>query len=82
MGTPGNPEVSPVITTAKLRSRTAKDLATMAKRKGVQGWHSMRKEELVKALMRRARADAAKAARKGHSNGHKSPHKEIGRAHV
>ena len=75
MGTPGNPEVSPVITTAKLRSRTAKDLATMAKRKGVQGWHSMRKEELVKALMRRARADAAKAARKSHSNGHKSPAK-------
>lgn len=64
-----------MITTAKLRSRTAKDLAAMAKRKGVKGWHAMRKEELIKALMRHARSDAAKAARKTGANGRKSPAK-------
>ena len=61
-----------MITMAKLRSRTVKDLAAMAKRKGVPGWHSMRKEELIKALVKRAKAEAAKAARKCHSNGHKT----------
>lgn len=35
-----------------LRSRTAKDLAQMARSEGVPGWHSMRKEELVSALVR------------------------------
>jgi len=48
-----------VITAAKLRTRTVKDLAAMAKRKGVPGWHSMRKEQLVRALVRRARNAAA-----------------------
>ena len=53
-----------MITAAKLRTRTIKDLAETAKRKKVPGWHSMRKEELVKALVNRARAQAAKAARR------------------
>ena len=67
----GNPEVSPVITAAKLKTRTVKDLAAMAKRKRVPGWHSMRKGELVKALVKRARAEAARAARKKSSAGSK-----------
>ena len=58
-------------TTAKLRSRTVKDLAAMAKRKGVAGWHAMRKEELIRALLRKARSASAKAARKTHTNGSK-----------
>lgn len=33
-----------------LKSYTAKDLAQMAKREGVAGWHSMRKEQLIQAL--------------------------------
>ena len=33
-----------------LESYTAKDLAQMAKRMGVAGWHSMRKQELIDAL--------------------------------
>lgn len=37
-----------------LRSHTAKQLAAMAKQKGVSGWHSMRKEELVTALVKLA----------------------------
>ena len=52
-----------MITAAKLRDRTVKDLAVMAKRKGIPGWHSMRKEQLVRALLRRAKADAAKRNR-------------------
>jgi hypothetical protein len=33
-----------------LKLRTAKDLASLAKKKNIPGWHSMRKEELIKAL--------------------------------
>ena len=50
-----------MITPAKLKSHTVKALAAMAKHKGVPGWHSMRKEELIKALVKRAKAEAAKA---------------------
>ncbi|QDS99694.1 DUF4912 domain-containing protein [Adhaeretor mobilis] len=39
------------MTASSLRSYTAKDLAQMAREKGVSGWHSMRKEQLVKALI-------------------------------
>ena len=38
------------MTTATLRTYTAKDLAQMARQKGVSGWHSMRKDELIAAL--------------------------------
>jgi hypothetical protein len=61
----GNPEVHPVITAEKLKRRTAKDLASMAKRKKIPGWHSMRKQELVRALVKQARSAAAKKARSG-----------------
>lgn len=55
-----------MITEDKLRSESAKDLAQMAKSKGVQGWHAMRKEELIKALLRLAKkkATAKKSAAK------------------
>lgn len=39
------------MTAAALRSRTAKDLAQLARQHGVAGWHSMKKEELVEALI-------------------------------
>ncbi len=47
-------------TAAKLKTRTVKDLAAMAKRKKVPGWHSMRKSELIKALVKHSRSQAAK----------------------
>ena len=56
----GNPEVNSVTTAAKLKTRTVKDLAAMAKRKKVPGWHSMRKSELIKALVKHSRSQAAK----------------------
>jgi len=39
------------MTASTLRSHTARDLAQMARQNGVAGWHSMRKEELVRALV-------------------------------
>lgn len=47
------------MTAATLRSHTAKDLAQMARREGVSGWHSMRKEELIRALLQLARRRVA-----------------------
>lgn len=51
-----------MVTTAVLRERTVKDLARMAKESGVPGWHSMRKEQLIKALLSRT-ANGSKSAR-------------------
>jgi hypothetical protein len=39
------------MTAATLKSYTHKDLAEMARQGGVRGWHSMRKDQLVKALL-------------------------------
>jgi hypothetical protein len=47
-----------LINAAALNSRSCKDLAEMAKKRGVRGWHSMRKDQLVKALSRLAKAPA------------------------
>lgn len=55
-----------MIDATKLKSQTAKTLAEMAKRKGVPGWHSMRKEELVRALVKQAKsAGKTNGARNG-----------------
>ncbi|HUY93132.1 MAG TPA: DUF4912 domain-containing protein [Pirellulales bacterium] len=48
------------MTTESLNGYTMKDLAQMAKRRGVHGWHSMRKDQLVQALVRAAKSAAAK----------------------
>ena len=57
-----------MITTASLKTQSWKDLAEMAKNKGLSGWHSMRKDQLVKALVRaaqrRAKLRAAAASHK------------------
>jgi hypothetical protein len=48
------------MTAASLREKPVRDLARLAKQHGVPGWHSMRKDQLIRALVRRAkrRADA------------------------
>ena len=44
------------MTAASLRDMPVRDLARLAKRQGVPGWHAMRKDELVRALVRKARS--------------------------
>lgn len=64
----GAREASALITAASLRSQTSKDLAQMAKKKGVPGWHSMRKEQLILALLKLAKEKAkSKTGRNGAS---------------
>ena len=69
-----------MITAATLKARTAKDLALMAKRKRVPGWHSMRKDELVKALLKRARAEARKSKSNGQTSANTRPQNAKSRA--
>ena len=40
------------MTTATLREYTLKDLAQMAKKRGIQGWHAMRKDDLIQAIVK------------------------------
>ncbi len=47
-------------TAAALKTQTVKDLGKLAEKVGVSGWRSMRKDELVKALVRAAKRKAAK----------------------
>jgi uncharacterized protein len=43
------------MTAATLKNYSCKDLAQMAKVQGVVGWHAMRKEELLQALIKRSK---------------------------
>lgn len=43
------------MTAASLRHHSCKDLSQMARSQGLAGWHSMRKDELVHALLNHAR---------------------------
>ena len=53
------------MTASSLRTQSCKDLAQMARAVGLPGWHSMRKDELVQALVNHARRKP-----KNGSNGH------------
>lgn len=44
-----------LLTASSLRSQKSKDLAQLAKSKGIPGWHSMRKEQLIRALLKIAK---------------------------
>jgi hypothetical protein len=43
------------MTTSSLRNQSCKELAQMARAAGLAGWHSMRKDELVRALVNHSR---------------------------
>ncbi|WP_199195041.1 MULTISPECIES: DUF4912 domain-containing protein [Pirellulaceae] len=61
-----------MITAASLKEYTAKDLAQMAKRRGVTGWHAMRKDELVKALIKAAKTTSSTSKSKSSSKAKKA----------
>ena len=44
------------MTTASLKEKPVRDLARLAKQHGVAGWHAMRKDQLIRALVRKARS--------------------------
>jgi uncharacterized protein len=52
------------MTIESLRNYSCKDLAQMARSEGLAGWHSMRKDELVRALVKHAR-HKSKSGRSG-----------------
>ncbi|WP_145099986.1 DUF4912 domain-containing protein [Rosistilla carotiformis] len=58
-----------MITTADLKSQTRQDLANMARELGVQGWHGMRKDQLIEELRKVRRRTQQKAAREKASKG-------------
>lgn len=43
------------MTPSTLKEYTLKDLAQMAKKRGILGWHSMRKDDLIRAIVRDAK---------------------------
>jgi hypothetical protein len=51
------------MTSASLKDKRVRDLARLAKQHGVAGWHAMRKDQLIKALVRKARGGLAEAGR-------------------
>lgn len=44
-----------LVTLSNLRAQTSKELAKLARNEGVQGWHSMRKEQLVQAILKQSK---------------------------
>ena len=52
-----------LITAAHLKTQTVKELGELAKQLGLAGWHSMRKDQLVTALVRTARKQGSPQAR-------------------
>jgi hypothetical protein len=51
-------KINPNMTASSLSEQKSKDLAQLAKKKGILGWHSMRKEQLIRALLKLAKKKA------------------------
>jgi hypothetical protein len=47
------------MTLANLKEKPVRDLARLAKQHGVPGWHAMRKDQLIRALVQKAKARQA-----------------------
>ncbi len=64
------------MTADTLNRQTCKDLARMAKQRGVTGWHGMRKDQLIQALLKAARKKAS-ARRNGQAVAHAANRRRI-----
>ncbi|MEI6506524.1 MAG: DUF4912 domain-containing protein [Planctomycetota bacterium] len=52
------------MTSASLKEKPVRDLARLAKQHGVAGWHAMRKDQLIKALVNKAKMALASETRR------------------
>jgi len=52
------------MTSASLKEKPVRDLARLAKQHGVAGWHAMRKDQLIRALVSKAKAALAAETRR------------------
>ena len=68
------------MTAASLKEKPVRDLARLAKQHGVQGWHSMRKDQLIRALVRKAKTALVTEPRR--SAARPSPAAPVGRGKV
>ena len=59
---PAPPEVNYLITTASLKSSTVKDLVELAKSRGLAGWHGMKKDQLIRGLLKLKKKPASRRA--------------------
>jgi uncharacterized protein len=66
------------MTAESLRNYSCRDLAQLARSEGLSGWHSMRKDELVRALVKHAR----RKQKNGHANGRAADALRLGRRAV
>lgn len=53
-----------MITAASLNAQKSKELAQLAKSNGISGWHSMKKSDLIKALLKIARNEQRRSTAK------------------
>lgn len=67
----------PAVTPTVLRTYTAKDLAKMARAEGLAGWHDMRKDELVDALVKALRRKGAQTAKRRAEPAAKGPSRKV-----
>lgn len=53
-----------MVTAASLRSQSSKNLAQLAKSHGIPGWHTMRKEQLIRALLKTVKQHSAASTKR------------------
>lgn len=56
-----------LVTASNLQARTSRELAQIAKSEGVRGWHSMRKAELIQALLETSRGQLPQSTKNRNS---------------
>src|SRR5262245_43242313 len=72
-----------IMTSEALKAQSRKNLATLARRRGITRWHSMTKPELVRALLRMASAKrpTTSVSRRSRRPATRNGHKRNGKSH-
>jgi uncharacterized protein len=66
------------MTLANLKEKPVRDLARLAKQHGVPGWHAMRKDQLIRALVQKAKARQAVPAASRVAGSNSGPQTALG----